>query len=71
MSDKQDRVVFDATWDVYRIRTGAGPVLGTEYGGLPLGYDYRWQAEETIELRAERAEHRREVRARAPLGGGR
>ena len=60
MSEKPDKVVHDREWDVYRICTGAGVLLGTEYGGLPLGFDYRHQAEETIELRAERAEYRRE-----------
>lgn len=62
-----DKVVYDREWDVFRIRTGEGVLLGTEYGGLPLGFDFRDHAQETIELRAERAEHRRSVRARLPL----
>lgn len=70
MSGKPDTVVHDREWDVYRIRTGEGVLLGTEYGGLPLGFDHREQAQETIELRAERAEHRSGVRKRQPLRMG-
>lgn len=71
MSDKPDTIEHDEEWDVHRIRTGDGVLLGTEYGGLPLGFDFRHQAEETVELRAERAEHRRGVRKRLPLSGAR
>jgi hypothetical protein len=62
MTGRGDRIVFDHEFEVYRIRTAAGALLGTEYGGYPLGFDTRTQADEMVERRAEMAEYLRWLR---------
>jgi hypothetical protein len=59
-----DRIVYDREFEVYRIRTAAGVLLGTEYGAYPLGCETRVQAEELVERRAEMAEYLRELQGR-------
>lgn len=51
-----DRVVPDREWGVYRIKTTAGVLVGTEYGGLPLGYESHAEALEALERRQGLAE---------------
>ncbi|WP_042435221.1 hypothetical protein [Streptacidiphilus anmyonensis] len=50
----EEKVIYDREWEVYRIRTAAGVLLGTEYGGNPCAYETRIQADDEVELRAER-----------------
>jgi hypothetical protein len=60
----KDKVEFDETWDVWRVRTAAGVLLGTEHGGLPCAYDTKQDARDTIVRRAELADYlkrRREI----------
>jgi hypothetical protein len=54
-----DKVVRDDEWDVYRIQTKAGVLVGTEYGGLPLGWESR---EDAVEERDSRQELARDLR---------
>jgi hypothetical protein len=51
MTGRSDTVVYDCEFEVYRIRTGEGVLLGTEYGGCPCGWDTRTGALETVERR--------------------
>ncbi|MBF9066572.1 hypothetical protein [Streptacidiphilus fuscans] len=63
-------IEFDPYWDVYRIRTEAGVLLGSEYGGNPCAFEDRGQALQTVQSRAQLAElcrlarRRRQVAAR-------
>ncbi|WP_042434528.1 hypothetical protein [Streptacidiphilus anmyonensis] len=63
-----EQVIYDQEWLVYRIRKLDGVLVGTEYGGNPCAYETRAQADEEVELRAERHAYLREVRAMRERG---
>lgn len=58
-----DKVVLDPEWDVYRIQSAAGVLVGTEYGGLPLGFESRAEAVAERDSRQDLAGHLRYFRA--------
>lgn len=49
-ADPGDTIELDCD-GVYRIRTEAGVLLGTEYGGYPLALDTPLDAEDLVERR--------------------
>lgn len=51
MSAKTDRIEKDERSGVYRVRTAAGELLGTELGGLPCAYDSAADAQDVIDRR--------------------
>lgn len=58
-----DEIVRDD--DIYRIKTDAGVILGTEYGGVPLAFENAAEAADMVERRAgleEDLQHYRETK---------
>lgn len=51
MSGQADSVERDERDGVFRVRTAAGVLLGTELGGLPCAYDSAAEAQDVIDRR--------------------
>lgn len=52
-STRGDMIVHDETYNVYRIQTSSGVLVGAEYGGNPLALESHADAVDLMERRAD------------------